>query len=324
MRSATASRHAVEAGGDDAAWQDARAHADLIVRIPPLRSGDDAEEIFFRRIPATAHSGFRMGARDGGPDEEPPTRVVIEHAYYLGTFVVTRGQWGAMWPHIEGCYSKRDHLSIPPESAPASADGKRFLPRTGVSWIDAVFFGWHLGRIGEWIGGGCMPDQDKMRFCLPTEAEWERACRAESDTDTWFGDGPAALGEVGWFGANAAHRPHAVTAPIVPDMPESHPFGLFGMHGNVWEWCHDRLTASAGFRELVDGEVDEAGMRRFDELDHIVSHGLPQEHHYRNRVCRGGSWDQPWERCRSAHRKGAWPDDRNDYLGFRVCIARRA
>ena len=323
MRSETTpGSRGAEGGGDDA-WHEARAIADLIVRIPSCGESCEPEEMFFRRIPATGRDGFRMGSRDGGVNEEPPTRVVIEGEYYLGTFVVTQGQWRAMWPHIEGLYSKRDLLTIPPDAAPTSIEGSRFLPRTGVSWIDAVFYVRRLDAIGEWIGGRCMPAKERMRFGLPTEAEWERACRGDGDTDYWIGDGPAALGDVGWFGANAGYRVHAVTQPVVPGNPESHPFGLFGMHGNVWEWCHDQLVANAGYREMFDGNVDEAGLRRFAELDHIALHGLPPEDHYHRRVCRGGSRDQPAGWCRSSQRKGAWPDDRNHFLGFRVCLVIR-
>ena len=316
--------------GSAAVWAAARAAADVIVALPGTGADGQPVEMFFRRVAATGPEGFRMGSRNRNPDEEPIQRVVIEEDFYLGTFVVTQEQWAAVWPGIEGLYGKEGPWKKSPGASPSDQQGSGLLPVEQVSWYDAMAFCDWLTRHQTLIGGTSPPDGD-WRFCLPTESEWEYACRGGPegvgrDTEYWNGDGEAALREVGWFYDNSGSGTHPVTEPLFPGSVEDHPLGLFGLHGNVWEWCHDEWDGGA-YRGHVDGDGDRAVEHRSEVLRALAAGGpesltpplLPGD---RNRVIRGGAWSYPAGWCRSAYRIWDWPVDRRDDLGFRVCLVR--
>ncbi|MEO8497437.1 MAG: formylglycine-generating enzyme family protein, partial [Planctomycetota bacterium] len=118
------------------------------------------------------------------------------------------------------------------------------------------------------------------QYRLPGEAEWEYACRAGTTTAYHFGDDPSKLGEYGWFFDNADEAPRKV------GQKKPNPWGLFDMHGNVWEWCLD--------------EYFEEGYARLEGKPQtgVTAIGWPTKAY--PRVLRGGSWDDDTERCRSA------------------------
>ncbi len=143
---------------------------------------------------------------------------------------------------------------------------------------------------------------------MPTEAEWEYACRAGSRTLYYFGDKPEGLAQVGnvadaaakakfsdWV-AISANDGHVFTAPVGKFQPNA--FGLYDMHGNVWEWCADWYDGGYYFKLLVD-----------------VPTGLPTAKY---RVLRGGAWDLGPIFARSACRFGGPPVFRGGNSGFRV------
>jgi len=308
-------------------WAAARAAADLIVGLPGTGADGHAVEMFFRKIPATGPEGFQMGSREGDLDEEPIHRVVIETDFYLGTFVVTQAQWAAVWPEIEGLYGKKGPWEKPPGASPSHHKGSGLLPVEQVSWYDAMAFCDWLTRNQRLIGGKCQPASD-WRFCLPTESEWEYACRGGPegvgrDTEYWNGDGEAALREVGWFGANSGElTTHPVTEPLIPGRVEDHPLGLFGLHGNVWEWCHDEWDGGA-YRGHVNGDGDRAVEHRLEVLRALASGGSwTLLTSYRGHVVRGGAWLYLPKWCRSACRVMEGTGDRFGRRGFRVCVIR--
>ena len=315
---------------NDPVWAAARAAADVIVALPGTSADLPPTEMFFRKIVASGPEGFRMGSRDGGPDEEPIHRVVIEEDFFLGTFVVTQEQWAAVWPEIEGLYGQKGTWKHPSAANPSFHEGSGLLPVEYVTWYDAMAFCDRLTRHGQVIGGNC-PTEGDWRFCLPTESEWEYACRGGRerlgrDTEYWNGDGEAALREVGWFGGNSGGCTHHVTEAIITGSVEDHPLGLFGIHGNVWEWCHDEADYCA-YRGRVNGDGDRAVEDRSQVLRILACGGptvlqpplLPND---RIRVIRGGAWFDSAERCHATCRLWHGPDTRRKYVGFRVCLVR--
>jgi formylglycine-generating enzyme required for sulfatase activity len=138
---------------------------------------------------------------------------------------------------------------------------------------------------------------------LPTEAEWEYACRA--GTSTPFAFGAALLPDQANFAAADPKKSPGKTVPVGSHKPNA--WGLYDMHGNVWEWCQDTLQ----------GDYEKAPADGSAWLD--------EAHNKYNRVRRGGSWKEPATNCRSAVRYGSSssaeePDMRNDQLGFRVVV----
>ena len=130
------------------------------------------------------------------------------------------------------------------------------------------------------------------KFSLPTEAQWEYACRAGSTTRYCFGDDESRLGEYAWYDENSGDKTH----PVGEKKPNA--WGLYDMHGNVWEWCQDWYDDGYYAKSPTD---DPTG----------PSTGSC-------RVIRGGSWDDGARSCRSADRNRNSPGYRLDNLGFRV------
>lgn len=224
---------------------------------------------------------FHMGSRRNSYDEEPVHAVHIATPFYLGRYPVTQAEFD-VWIHAER-----------PTNGYAFPDEPR-RPAENVSWNQAMRFCAWLTEMRP----ARLPDGYKAT--LPTEAQWEFACRAGTDTEYHTGDGNAALDAAGWCEANAERTTHPVGEKA------ANGFGLFDMHGNVWEWCRDAYDADA-YRKRVDGSADpevRADFRRENPA----------------RVLRGGSWRDSASGCRSACRRWWWPDARDRDQGFRVCL----
>ncbi len=166
-----------------------------------------------------------------------------------------------------------------------------------VSWNDAVAF-------CEWLSR-----KEGKTYRLPTEAEWEYACRAGTTTRYYSGDDPETLAKVGnvadtVYGEKIPDRRYTIkasdgyvfTAPVGQFKPNA--FGLYEMHGNAWQWCADRYDAEYYAKSPLN---DRTG---------------PDSSSYR--VLRGGSWDTGANGARSASRYGDSADFRGDATGFRV------
>jgi formylglycine-generating enzyme required for sulfatase activity len=153
-------------------------------------------------------------------------------------------------------------------------------PVVQVSWNDALAF-------CDWLS-----QQEGQTYRLPTEAEWERACRAGTTARYCFGDDAKALGEYAWYSSNSYDRTHAVGEK------KANGFGLYDMHGNVWEWCWDGYDADYYKESPVD---DPQGPARSAF-----------------RMMRGGGKSTDRRYARSAARIKITPVNRGDDLGFRV------
>lgn len=198
---------------------------------------------------------FTMGSLNGDSDEQPIHRVTISQAYYLGKYEVTQGQWAAVMG-----------------TNPSNFKGEN-LPVEQVSWDDVQEF---LRVLNSKTGGG---------WRLPTEAEWEYACRAGTSGD-YAGD----LNSMAWYGENSGGTTHAVGTK------RPNGWGIYDMHGNVWEWCSDWYGTYTR-----DDQTDPRG----------AASGS-------SRVYRGGGWCYPAASCRSAYRLRFDPSFRFDSLGFRL------
>jgi formylglycine-generating enzyme required for sulfatase activity len=154
-----------------------------------------------------------------------------------------------------------------------------------VSWNDAVEFCEKLNELEKGQLGGA-------RYRLPTEAEWEYACRARSTTRYSFGDDAASLAEFAWYGGSPNSKPH----PVGEKRPNA--WNLYDMHGNVWEWCQDC----------------------YDNKYYARSPGAdpPGALQAAFRVRRGGGWGYDAQSARSAFRYGGTPEYRDNGVGFRV------
>lgn len=202
--------------------------------------------------------------------ELPQHRVTISKPFYISAYEVTQGQY-------EAVMGER-----PWDGQPLTETGPHFAA-SYISWEKAVAFCEQLSK------------QEGKTYRLPTEAEWEYACRAGSTTHFCFGDDEARLEEYAWYGKNSDEVTHAVGGK------KANEWGLHDMHGNVWEWCAD------WYGTYLNKAVND-----------------PQGPNKGVRVLRGGSWARPAELCRSAYRGYAHPYARNEYVGFRVVLARRS
>jgi formylglycine-generating enzyme required for sulfatase activity len=247
-----------------------------------------------------------MGAERGVQSSaEPRHWVRITKPFYLGVFPVTQAQYRALAEHATELTlnaSPSDRTAPDPGDP---ADHPSLRPVENVSWIDAeAWCGWIQTHQRDpaltW-----KPHRKGLpsfeRISLPTEAQWEYACRAGTGTEYSAGDGPGALEKVGWFDANSGNSTRAVGRKAAND------FGLHDMHGNVWEWCRDAWDDRAYRREQrFDGVQDPEIL--------AGSGGDP------DRVVRGGSWVIWAWYCRSAIRNWWGPDYRDRDRGFRVCL----
>ncbi|MBN1343018.1 MAG: SUMF1/EgtB/PvdO family nonheme iron enzyme [Phycisphaerae bacterium] len=220
---------------------------------------------------------FMMGSpEDGRPrqdrEEKPQHRVRIAKPFYMGKYEVTQRQWQAVMGQN-----------------PSHFTGSDDLPVEEVSWEDCQAF---CKKASAKVG---------MTIRLPSEAEWEYACRAGTRTRYSYGDAMhPELGQYGWYDANSEGKTHRV-GRLKPN-----PWGLYDMHGNLSEWCQDVYhkgyegAPADGSAWVSDG--DEGGPR----------------------VVRGGTW---WSfdsyGCRSSQRGGGRPDGRSPLTGFRVAAGIR-
>ncbi|VTS00420.1 serine threonine kinase : Serine/threonine kinase OS=Microcystis aeruginosa PCC 9807 GN=MICAF_7120001 PE=4 SV=1: Pkinase: DUF4062: NACHT: FGE-sulfatase [Gemmata massiliana] len=160
-------------------------------------------------------------------------------------------------------------------------------PAVNVSWYDAWCFAQWLGAIE--IGG------KRYRVALPSEAQWEYACRAGTETRYWSGSEEADLASVARYRKNSDNRTHAVD-----EDRSRNPWGVFQIHGNVWEWCTDWYLASF-YSSKEDSFQDPVNFAPASA-----------------RVLRGGSWYSFGWLCRSAYRGRSEPGDRSRRIGFRL------
>ncbi len=214
---------------------------------------------------------FLMGSPDADKDahanEKPQHHVRITKPFYLSKYAVTQEQWNALMGNNPSKFKSPDD------------------PVELVTWEQCQVFLTKLNQITSGQGG---------RSVLPSEAQWEYACRAGSTTKFCFGDDETQLGDYAWYKTNSADKTHQV------GLKQPNAWGLFDVHGNVWEWCRDWYDE--GYY-VISSSDDPLGLR---------SGTL--------RVVRGGGWINPGAVCRSADRNSVAVGLRGDGVGFRVAL----
>ena len=210
--------------------------------------------------------GFVMGpdAIDNGRTVE----VTLSQRFGLSRYQLTREQF-SIWDNL-------------------ASETERNLPAVGVSWLDCYFF--LVGLSGERVKPS---DGREYSLTFPTEAQWEYSCRAGSATTYCYGDDKKELTQYAWYEDNSNDRPHSVGEK------KPNAWGLYDMHGNVWEWCSD-WHGSYPSEPVTDPVGPKEGSLR---------------------VLRGGGWINVAALCRSGDRYWNDPSIRFNDLGFRLALS---
>jgi formylglycine-generating enzyme required for sulfatase activity len=240
------------------------------------------QEVAFRWCPPSGEEGFMMGSptteKDRDPENEEHHKVILTKGFWIGETEVTQGLWQAVMGQNPSRFKEEE--SYPVET---------------VSWTDCQKF------ISELNANGSL--SEGVKAALPTEAQWEYACRAGSKTAFHYGDsiGSHEANFNGNYPYGGVSKGNYRKSTVSVKSYEANAWGLYDMHGNVWEWCSDFYdkeyygTASAG--------RDPTGAKDGQ-----------------NRVLRGGGWGNRARRCRSAYRGRSRPDLRDLNFGFRLSL----
>ncbi len=267
----------------------------LRVDIPGLPEGARSLEM----VPILAGT-FLMGSTDSEPgrkfDEGPQHEVTIPEDYYLGTSEITQAQWISV-------------MDSTPESLPGSGKGEGpDHPVYYVSWLDVQEF---LDRLNDRVESAT----GSPTFRLPSEAEWEYACKGGTQSAFFFGGLrkeeldcqhvpagvlPGNRADYMWYcwtsGANGFPNSTKPVALLLPNQ-----FGLFDMSGNLWEWCQDWSHSYVNAPDIGSAWEVPATDRR---------------------IIRGGCWANKAKDCRSAVRAQLVPEYRGEAVGFRIARTR--
>ena len=211
--------------------------------------------------------GCLAGDKECSNDETPAHKVCLE-GFWMGKYEVTQAQWQAVMG-----------------TNPSNFKGAN-RPVETVSWDDAQVFLKNFRSLADF---------GSLTVRLPTEAEWEYACRAGTQTVYSFGNDPGKLGDYAWYGENSNSQTH----PVGQKRPN--PWGLYDMHGNVWEWCADTY-----FDSYQNAPID--GSMRGNLGDG------------KTKLLRGGSWFTLPDDVRSANRGNSSPAFHSYSLGLRLVV----
>lgn len=238
------------------------------VRAFPLVTGAEMEFVWIEPGTFTMGSPASEVGRDS--DEGPQHQVTIRQGFWLGKCEVTQGQWQGV-------------MGTTPWSGQSYVRANAQHPAVYISWDDAQQL---IARLNAAAGSAV--------YRLPTEAEWEYACRAGSTTRWSFGDDEGQLGQYAWYCDNAWNAALQYAQPVGTKLPN--PWGLYDMHGNVWEWCQD-WYGSYGSGPVVEPAGPASGS---------------------NRVIRSGGFNFSARYMRSAYRNNSTPGGRLYNVGVRL------
>lgn len=246
----------------------------------------------FRWIPP---GSFMMGPKGRSDDRETQRKVTFEEGFWLGDFPVTQGLYQAIMGENPSHFkNKSESESLPVEK---------------VSWHDAQKFITALNEL-----------HPELNTYLPLETQWEYACRAGTTTPFWFGD-QIDLEKVNYDGnwewgekTDGDNPEGALEQANQQGNYPANPWGLFDMHGNIFEWClelwqdkHNEMPVIISLAEVLPKQIEQ-------------SLQLAQDDKQQAFPLRGGSWYDFGQFCRSANRRGFRAVNRSHYVGFRLSI----
>lgn len=217
---------------------------------------------------------FLMGSpenEEGRYNRETLHKVTLSKGFYIQTTEVTQGQWFSVM------------ATKPWEGKPNVKSGDSF-PAVYISWDDCKQF---INKLNE--------IEKTQKYRLPTEAEWEYACRAGSKGPYGYGNNIQDLDQYAWFNENTVKQNENFAHEVAAKKPNK--AGLHDMHGNVWEWCEDYYTEDLGKQDVIDPKGPSEG---------------------KGRVFKGGGYVFSARDCRSANRYYNMNVFRDFVLGFRV------
>jgi formylglycine-generating enzyme required for sulfatase activity len=245
--------------------RDGQTNAASNARLPPFTNRAGIELVYV--MPGS----FMMGSQNGNDNEKPVHQVTLKDGFYIGKYEVTNAQWWALM--------KTGAPSYDSDLDPQLSHLEKF-PARNISWDEAQRF---IGRLNALSEG--------YEYRLPSEAEWEYACRAGTN-----GDYAGSLDELAWYRSNTRDE-DTPAHPVGQKQPNA--FGLYDMHGNVWEWCQDNYHA-----DYTGAPADGSAW--------LAEGGAAL------RVIRGGSQRDPASDLRSARRLPSFYGAGNYNFGFRV------
>jgi formylglycine-generating enzyme required for sulfatase activity len=261
-------------------------------------------EFTMGNTPAEIEEALKVVARDDKHWQEciksgaPQHKVILTQPIYLGVHEVTQAQYEKVMGQNPSHFAARG----PGMDAVVGIDTSTH-PVEMVRWNDVAEFCTKLSEKEKLKpfylrAGESVKMLDGAGYRLTTEAEWEFACRAGATTRYWIGDKDDDLPQAGWFVVNSGNRTHAVGEL------KANPFGLFDIHGNVWEWVQD------WWEPTYYGQFQEKSAINPNGPSSAGSH----------RVLRGGSWYDYASHCRASDRFALVPPDCGYQIGFRVAL----
>ncbi len=242
------------------------------VEALPMAAEFTDQMVDFKRIAAGT---YMMGSQNGESDEKPLKNASVS-GFWMSSCEISQKVYAAIM-----------------NRNPSSFIGDENLPLEMVSWEDAALFCNAMSRKAglepcyDEISWAC--DFTKTGYRLPTEAEWEYACRAGSTGQYSGGETESDLARVSWYVGNSGYKTHPVGGK------EPNAWGLYDMHGNVWEWCHDWYGA---YESSLNNPV--------------------QSKKSSYRVIRGGAWSESATECRNSNRNKYYQGMSFNLIGFRV------
>ena len=255
-----------------------KTHADITKETFPAPGDLWQEPLTGMKLIWVPKGSFRMGSplsEKEREEDEGPLHIVNLTGFWMGQYPVTQAEWQKNMGSNPSRFKNGDNY-----------------PVEYVSWKDTQNF---IKKLNKHHAG-------KYSFALPTEAQWEYACRAGTTTPFYFGDNLST--DRANYNGNFPYKdgPMGVyreTTTSVGTFPPND-FGIYDMHGNVWEWCHDLYEGQYSLGEVNNPKGPSAGV---------------------SRVLRGGCWNDGAWICRSAYRNLSTPSSRHSYTGFRLIMS---